>query len=226
LQYDNLPRKSLIDHFQDNDVTLAAVASGEAVERGDFASGAYDARLRRNPNRIQVQLSRQGNAWGQSLKITKGLTLEAGSSTIEIAYMIEGLQPDQSFHFSVEFNFAGLPSNCDDRFFHDGDGRRLGHLGEHLDLHDTRSLGLVDEYLGIDVGWKASRASNIWTYPVETVSQSEGGFELVHQSVVVQPHWTVTPDASGRWSVTMELAIDTAMAERRREHHPVAVASS
>ena len=100
-----------------------------ASERGDFASGAYEARLRRNPNRIQVQLSRQGNAWGSPLKITKGLTLEAGSSTIEIAYLIEGLEPEQAFHFSVEFNFAGLPSGCDDRYFHDGDGHRLGHLG-------------------------------------------------------------------------------------------------
>ncbi len=70
------------------------------------------------------------------------------------------------------------------------------------------------------------RASNIWTYPVETVSQSEGGFELVHQSVVVQPHWIVTPDASGRWSVTMELAIDTSMAERRGEKRSVSLAST
>jgi len=40
------------------------------------------------------------------------------------------------------------------------------------------------------------------------VSQSEGGFELVHQSVVVMPHWIVTPDATGRWSVTLRLSID------------------
>jgi 4-alpha-glucanotransferase len=225
LQYDSLPRKSLIDHFHDSDITLAAVATGKALERGDFATGAYEARLRRNPHRIQVQLSRQGNAWGQPLKITKGITLESGSSTLEIAYLIEGIQPGQSFHFSVEFNFAGMPAGLDDRYFHDGDGRRLGHLGQQLDLHDARTMNLVDEYLGIDVGWKASRPSGLWTYPVETVSQSEGGFELVHQSVVVQPHWIVEPDASGRWSVTMELAIDTSMAERRREDHAEAVAT-
>jgi hypothetical protein len=57
--------------------------------------------------------------------------------------------------------------------------------------------------------------AGIWSYPVETVSQSEGGFELVHQSVVVQPHWTVVPDAQGRWSVTMQLVIDTQQAEAR-----------
>ena len=218
LQYDSYPRKSLIDHFHDADASLSAVATGKALERGDFVSGAYETRLRRNPNRIQVQLAREGNAWGHTLKITKGITLEAGSSTLAIAYLLEGLNPGQSFHFSVEFNFAGMPSGLDDRYFHDGEGQRLGHLGQQLDLRDVRTLDLVDEYLGLDVGWKASRPSGLWTYPVETVSQSEGGFELVHQSVVVQPHWIVQGDASGRWSVTMELAIDTSMAERRHEN--------
>ena len=50
-----------------------------------------------------------------------------------------------------------------------------------------------------------SAATGIWTFPIQSVSQSEGGFELVHQSVVVMPHWIVTPDADGIWKVTMRL---------------------
>ena len=68
-----------------------------------------------------------------------------------------------------------------------------------------------------------SRPAGIWTYPIETVSQSEGGFELVHQSVVVQPHWLVQPDADGRWSVTINLSLDTSLAESRMERDAVAV---
>ncbi|HEY2838587.1 MAG TPA: alpha-amylase/4-alpha-glucanotransferase domain-containing protein, partial [Pirellulales bacterium] len=158
----------------------------------------------------------------QPIKITKGITLESGNSNLEIAYLLEGLPLGQQFHFSVEFNFAGLPAACDDRYFYDGDRRRLGHLGAHLDLRDATAIGLVDEYLGIDVGLKSSRACGVWTYPVETVSQSEGGFELVHQSVVVQPHWLVEADSAGRWIVTMELSIDTSLAERRRRQPALA----
>jgi 4-alpha-glucanotransferase len=45
-------------------------------------------------------------------------------------------------------------------------------------------LNLVDEWLGIDVRLAFNSAHGpLWTFPVETVSQSEGGFELVHQSV-------------------------------------------
>lgn len=223
LQYDTYQRKSLLDHFFDNEATLAAIVSGQALERGDFLSGVYEARVRRNPDRIQVQMSRDGNAWGAPLKITKGLTLEAGSNTLEIAYLIEGLPKDRTFHFGVEFNLAGLPSNASDRFFRNAEGRQLGHLGTHLDLQDVDAVGLVDQWLGIDVGFSISRPSGIWTFPIETVSQSEGGFELVHQSVTVIPHWLVTGDQHGRWSVTMNLSLDTSLAESRMER-PAAVA--
>jgi alpha-amylase len=51
------------------------------------------------------------------------------------------------------------------------------------------------------------------------VSQSEGGFELVHQSVVVMPHWIVTPDADGVWKVAMRLSIGNLKAEQVGQPH-------
>src|SRR6185503_19564341 len=95
-----------------------------------------------------------------------------------------------------------------------------------LDLSDVQSLNLVDEWLGIDVGLAFNRPTGLWTYPVETVSQSEGGFELVHQSVAVQPHWLVKPDAAGRWSVTIQLTADTAVAEERAQRSAAQLVSS
>ena len=69
------------------------------------------------------------------------------------------------------------------------------------------------------MGLKMSRPSNFWTFPIETVSQSEGGFELVHQSVAVLPHWLVEADKEGRWSVTMQLSMDTSRAEQKHSDH-------
>ena len=112
-------------------------------------------------------------------------------------------------------NFAGLPAGADDRYFHDADGNRLGQLGTRLDLGETAGLYLCDEWLGINVGLTTSRPTSFWTFPIETVSQSEGGFELVHQSTAVLPHWHVTGDRDGRWSVTMQLNLDTGRAEHR-----------
>jgi alpha-amylase len=215
LQYDPYRRQALVDHFYDDNVTLDAVALGTAAERGDFADGTYEAKLRRNPDRVQVQLSRQGRAGEHRLGITKGITLDAGGSTLEIAYLLEGLPSRKPLHFSVELNFAGMPAGADDRYFYYGQHERLGQLGTHIALSDARDLALVDEWLGLDVRILAGRPTNFWTFPVQSVSQSEGGFELVHQSVVVQPHWFVLGDESGRWSVTLKLVIDTTLAESR-----------
>jgi 4-alpha-glucanotransferase len=219
LQYDDHPRKSLIDLFYDNDVTLDSIVAGSAAQHGDFVGAPYEARIRRNPDRIQVQLLRDGYVDGVPIRITKGLTLDAGSSILQIAYLLENLPHDRRLHFAAEMNFAGLPGGAYGRNFHDIDGNLLGDLGTKLNLSGVFGLGLSDEWLGIDVGLKMSRPTGFWTFPIEAVSQSESGFELVHQSVAVLPHWLVEADKEGRWSVTMQLSLDTTRAEQRNGHH-------
>ncbi|HBO46318.1 MAG TPA: alpha-amylase [Planctomycetaceae bacterium] len=225
VQYDAHPRKSLLDLFYPADASIESVASGEAEQLGDFTTGRYDARVRRNPDRIQVELSREGRVADVAVRLVKTISLDAGGSSLEITYSLEGLSPDASLHFAPEFNFAGLPANVDGRFFRDASGRDMGHLGTINDLANLDGLGLVDHWLGIDIQLKPSRPTHFWTFPVNTVSQSEGGFELVHQSVVVQPHWHVRPDADGCWRVTLRMDIDTSHAENHRKD-TVVVATS
>jgi alpha-amylase len=215
LQYDWAPRKSLLDHFFDLGTTADAVFRAEANELGDFVQGFFESKIRRAADKIQVQLTRLGHVGEREIRITKGVTMAAGSPTLEIAYLLENVPSDIPLHFGVEMNFAGLPSGADDRYFHDAEGTRLGQLGKQLDLADVTCLGMTDEWLGIDVVMKLNRPTDIWTFPVETVSQSEGGFELVHQSVCTIPHWLVRGDAAGKWSVTMHLTASTALAESR-----------
>jgi len=226
LQYDKYQRNSLIDHFYDDHTTLETVSRSEAEDRGDFVSGVYEATLRRNPDRVQVQLSRDGMAHGVPIEIKKSITMRADESALEIEYSLANVPQDRPMHFAVELNFSGLPSGADDRYFHNADDDRLGQLGERLDLSNVQDLGLIDEWLGIDVRWSVDRPTNLWTFPVETVSQSEGGFELVHQSVVVMPHWFIQGDANGRWNATMNLTIDTSLAEARMEAPAILIAGS
>jgi alpha-amylase len=213
LQYDSRLRNSLVDHFWDEDVDAESMQKSQATERGDFADGEYSAVVRRNPDRIQVLMTREGNAWGVPLTIKKGITLNAGSNVLEVAYLIEGLPQDRTFHFGVECNFAGMPDGQDDRFFSDESGKRLGDLGSILNLDEAQMLKLTDGWLGLEVGLSFDQPGGIMAYPVQTVSQSESGFELVHQSVCVQPHWTVQGDSNGRWACRMNLALQTGVTE-------------
>ena len=205
LQYDRFARKSLMDHFYNNDITIDDVAGGNAEERADFIDQPFAAKLHRSDSKIQLRMTREGRIWDSPATLTKAVTMESGSERLTCTYLFEGLPPELPLHFAVELNFAGLPAGADDRYFSDTNGDRLGQLGETLDLKDVRGLGLSDRWLGIDVNLNIDRPSGIWAFPIQTVSQSEAGFELVHQSVCVQPHWIIAGDQDGRWSVEFEI---------------------
>ena len=217
LQYDARSRKSLIDRFYHEGITLEGIRDGNVGDKLNFFNQPYEARIRRKERRVQVMLSNFGELDGHPIKLTKGVTLDAGRTSLEIAYLIEGLPENQDFLFGVEFNFAGMPAGQDDRYFSDRDGNQLGQLQTELKLHDESNLNLTDEWLGLRVGLNTGQPATLWTFPVQTVSQSEGGFELVHQSVCVHPLWQVRADANGQWTTTMLLNIDTSMAESRLE---------
>jgi alpha-amylase len=118
-------------------------------------------------------------------------------------------------HFAIEFNFAGMAAGAEDRYFYYDGRQRAGQLQTLQDLHNTDRLGLVDEWLGLDASLSLSRRGGIWAFPIQTVSQSEGGYELVHQSTVVLPHWQLEPDNQGRWEVQLALKLDVSRAEKR-----------
>ena len=142
------------------------------------------------------------------VRVQKGITLNAGSDELEIAYRLENLPKGYRMHFAVELNFAGLPGGADDRYFA-VEAKRLGNLSSNLDLSGANTLSLVDEWLGVKATFRSSRPTDIYAFPVESVNQSEGGFELVHQSVCLQPHWILEPEADGSWAVDFVLAFET-----------------
>jgi alpha-amylase len=197
----------MLDHFFDLDTSLAAVAQTQATERGDFVAMPFQAKLRRGAGKVQAQLRREGNAWGVPITLTKALTMTAGQDRFQVTYLLEGLPPGRPFHFAMEWNFAGMPAGADDRFFFDANGRSLGQLGNQLDLQGTNYLGLIDQWLGVSVQLTLNRPSGLWTFPIEAVSQSEAGFEAIHQSVCVMPHWIIQGDVAGRWSVSMDIVV-------------------
>jgi alpha-amylase len=228
LQYDRHLRKSLQDHLFAGEPAAADVSTGRAVEIGDLVSAVYEARLRRATDRVQLVLgtllplagkraqepSRGGTrtAANALLKVTKTITLRAGASALEIQYVLEDVPADRVLSFAPEFNFAGLPAGAPGRYFTGDNSKNLGSLGDELDLRAARRIGLVDEFLGLAVSLVFSLPGGVWTFPIQTVSQSESGFELVHQSTAVLPHWPVAADSDGRWQLDLTLGFECATA--------------
>ncbi len=224
IAYDNWPRKSLVDHFLQPGLTLNDFMKSQG-EVGDFVVGVYDANLRRSDNRVEAVLTRQGNVGPYGIQLSKTVALDTEhAGLLEVVYRLENLPPDVPIHFAVEFNFAGMAAGAPDRYFYDANRQQLGQLETVQSLPATNRIGLVDEWLGVDASLDLSCPAEIWTFPIQTISQSEGGFELVHQSSVVVPHWQFTADQSGRWGVRIAMNIDTSTA-KTPELHQAAVMS-
>jgi alpha-amylase len=207
LVYDRHPRKALVDHFYPADVTLDDLAACRDVERGDFVQGAYLSRVQRSPERVVLIMDRTGRADGHAVRVHKTVALAAGGEGLDVSYTLDDLPDGVEFHFGVEINLAGMAGHADDRYYSDPSGARLGMLDARLDLHAQNGLSLTDEWLDLAVGLDWSRPAGLWCFPVETVSQSEGGFEGVYQSSAVIPHWLVRGDASGRWEVRLRWTV-------------------
>lgn len=216
LQYDPYQRKSLIDHFYDPKIALNDLVAVREAELGDFVTGVYEQRVGRNHQGAHVVLSRSGRVAGKPVRVTKQIDLRPGADVLEVRYRLEDLPRDLPLRFAVELNFAGMAAGADDRYFYYPGQDSAGQLQTLQDLADLDHIGLVDEWLGLDASVTLSRPGGIWAFPIQTVSQSEGGFELVHQSTVVMPHWLVEPDATGKWETTIELQLDVSRAEKRQ----------
>ena len=214
--YDNWPHKSLVDLFLQPQLTFDEFRRGDGLI-GDFATGTYEASIRKGEQKIAVEMRRRGAVSGLTGEIRKIVVMSADRpNEILIQYQVSGFAKDVPLHLAVELNFAAMPGGANDRYYYDSSGQRLGTLDATLDLASADRLSLVDEWLGLDVSIEASRAGGFWTMPIETISQSEGGFEAVHQSVCILPHWEFVMPEQGSWVVDLRVIVDSSVAAARK----------
>lgn len=215
IAYDRWPRKSLVDHFLQPGTTFDDFRTGNG-EIGDFLLGVYEARMRKSDSRVEAVLTREGRLGDHWITVRKTISLDTSSpSQLEIHYELSDLPVGEEIQFGCEFNFSSMAAGQSDRYYYDATGQQLGTLDAIQQLPPTERIGLVDEWQGLDIGLDLSQAAEVWTFPIQTVSQSEGGFELVHQSSAVTPVWKFTVDTSQRWEVHLRLHIDTSAAYAR-----------
>jgi alpha-amylase len=209
LHYDWHRRVSLLDHFPGPETTLEDFSRGQYQELGDFVTGEYQHRLRRGRGTLTLILSREGRLWPPEgpvpVTVSKRITLPAGGSWMEVRYRLESPHPQGlSAWFGVELNYALLAGSAPDRYYLIEGARpedpRLVSVGE---AGEVASFGLRDEYLGLDIALTVNRPARLWRFPIETVSQSEGGFERVYQSSVLFPSWQVDLQPGERWEVVV-----------------------
>lgn len=216
IAYDKWPRKSLVDHFLQPGLSFEEFKKGEGLVSG-FATSTYEAAVRQGDNEVALEMVGRGSVSEFEVQIRKIILMSSDRpNEIVVQYLLQDLPQGVQLHFGVEYNFATMPGNASDRYFYDSEGAQLGTLDSSFALPPCNRIGLVDEWQGIDVSIETSAEASMWTSPIETISQSESGFELVHQSVSVLPHWEFVADENGTWAVEMKLVLDTSLARARQ----------
>lgn len=216
-------RQSLLDHFFRSDCTLADFHRGSYGEQGGFIEQPYEATVAESKAGAAVTLRRTAPVWvgGEARRVTVEkvvrLAPSAAGLTVDYAVTLErdATQPSDAavaLWFGVEFNLTMLAGRADDRFYRI-DGEKPAHepfLAGQAEHAGVRAVALCDGWEGLTVELKWNTPAGLWRSPIETVSQSEGGFEKVYQSSCVVPHWRLSLRPGETWRATLELGTSLA----------------
>lgn len=189
LIHDGYRRALFVDRFHQPGLTLESLRAGSDGDAGDFVGRPYrvessgvdeegnvsarivlarDGEVRRGDRRVPV-------------RVRKTYRLPIDEPRVEVAYAVENLSGEPvELLFAPELNLTLLVGDAADRYYElaSGERHRLRHRGV---FKGVRELSLVDAWAGFKVRLTLDQEAEVWCYPVETVSQSEDGFERTYQ---------------------------------------------
>jgi alpha-amylase len=208
LHYDDHERRSGLVRFLEPGVTPEAVAFAEERELGDFRDGEYQVD-HLAPG--QVSLSRQGNVLGQPIGLSKTVRLAGGRLDPELIVELEihhrGTAPIET-RLGLEFSLHVLGGGGNPSAWYDVRGERSAHDGSGT-AAGVDAIGYGNDWIGIAVTARPEPAADAWWSPIETVSNSESGFERVYQGSALLLSWPLRlePGSVSRFAVRQSVAV-------------------
>jgi hypothetical protein len=194
--------------LEENAVFAAGEYRTEAVERDGVAlsiEGSLDAAITSGghcPNLRASKTMKFTSATG-SCEVRCGLDLRRCGPQTPAPESVPPLQ----FMVGLEVVLNLLAPNVPDRYFEFAGNRQpLAWSG----IVEGSHLRVVDEWQNVAVTIDAFGASYLWIAPIETVSESEEGFERVYQGSQILAVWPVQLTAATGWSAETVLRVTSA----------------
>jgi len=181
-------RYSLIDRFYAPETTAEDFARGRAKDLGDFSLADYEFEL---PD-VKASGKGKGRASGLLLSRRGNVVLGRESRPLLLRKRITP-QPDGLI---VVYEMEN-PSDSPLSFIFGSEWNICAFRGEWEVEQSTLWL------YGRSVRLSCAKADGLWSYPVLTLSQSEKGYDIIHQGVCFLPAWKVT--LAGRASTSRKL---------------------
>src|SRR5690606_16084966 len=134
------------------------------------------------------------------------------AATIEVRWDVTARGGAARFRFVAESLFCLLAGNAPDRYLSwtEREVERRDILASRGETPGDASIAVADEWLGLRAsvtGFGSAAPLSVWRDAIETVSQSEGGYERVYQGTVVAPVWdaVLAPGESATFVLRVEL---------------------
>jgi alpha-amylase len=219
LVYDTYDRRSFLDHLLAEDATPDSLRGPEyaqgGVEEGDFIGAPYTvAQQAAGPEGAggaTVRLERVGSlrrgAQTHPVRVAKTFNFGAGSELVvdyEVGPVGPAVDPAEGplpARFAVELNLSPV-GDSDDAVYYVVEGEKHPG-GQSVEAASVGRVALIDERLDYRIEVGVEPRATAWLWPLETVSQSDEGFERNRQGTVLLLSWTV--DLQARQSFRVRL---------------------
>ena len=179
-------------------------------ENGDLAGGPWDV-VSKSGQTGSLELRRDAlhrvNGGDVGLRAAKAVTTGCKGTTWQITCR-SSLSTDRAsptpLALGIELVFNLLAPDAPDRYFlARGIRRPLEFRGEI----DSPRLIMVDEWQRVQIALDADPAPHWWIVPIETISQSETGFERIYQGSAILAVWKTDPRSWRHITSTLHVEI-------------------
>ena len=216
LVYDDYERRSGLIRVLPADASATTWAGGGRGELGDFVDGSFRVeRLAADA----VHLSRDGFAAidGRRVAMRTEIELRIGGGrldpTLEQRLTIENTGDSAlDARIGSEWAITMLGGGGNPEAWWELDGERTSHDGTAA-AANIRRLAQGNGWLGVELSTTCEPAGDAWIAPIETISNSEAGFERVYQGSAFLISWPVRLAPGERWSASVR---HTARVDRDR----------
>ncbi len=204
--YDGYRRASFVDHWLPGDARLADWSrSGSPAGLATIPYSATVGHRGKTPILTLVATDEQA---GARLTVEKRFDLASSAARLQVDYR---LRPESisGARFGVELNLAFHMGPPPDRTVEiNGAPAADPSVMAVAEAHGVREVRVADHWLGLAARLALDPPATLWRFPLQTISQSEAGYERVPQQIVLLPHWPVD-GAGGLNRLGLRLSVES-----------------
>ena len=185
LAFDPHRRGGLQEQLLPPEASLPEYAASTFAWTDDFLLGPWQASVEQTKKAVTVRLDHRGRlTMGEQsfpLRLEKAVTVQRRGPQVAVRYRVENEGEEVSFLLASEWNLNPIQApDGDDRIQTlrvKGKKRSLAEAGQAEGVRRAAVVGSA----GVALVAELAQSCTLWHFPVESVSNSEGGLERVNQ---------------------------------------------